>query len=137
MKTKEERKVEREIKALDLTAQLRTQAQNKFVKDMAKDEGVDYYTMLLKCTGQTDPVDYHYTLGYKMSNPVFMIAMNLQKKSNREKAIENFKKELCPEELKIFEEEVVTENMRTNFKKEYEKVNPPNTRRKKLRSGWD
>lgn len=116
--TKEERKADREIKALDLTELLKCEAQQKYVKKMAKAEGIDYHIMLYRCQHPTDPEDFYYSLGFKMSNPVYMIAMNLQKKGNRSKAIENFKKELCPEELKIFESEVQTDNMRTNFKKE-------------------
>lgn len=116
--SKEERKADREIKALDLTAELRTKAQAKYIKKMAKEVGIDYHIMLLRCQQPTDPDDFYFSLGYKMANPVYMIAMNLQKKENRAKAIENFKKELCPEELKIFESEVQTDSMRTNFKKE-------------------
>lgn len=116
--SKAERMADREIKAMDLTAELRTRAQANFIKKMAKEEGVDYHIMLLRCQQPKDPEDFYFSLGYKMSNPVYMMAMNLQKKENRSKAIENFKKELCPEELKIFESEVQTENMRTNFKKE-------------------
>lgn len=121
-KTKEERKADREIKALDLTAQLRSEAQKKYIKKMAKEEGVDYYLMLNRCQNPTKPEDFYYSLGFKMSNPVYMIAMNLQRKDNRSKAIENFKKELCPEELEIFESEVITSSMRTNFKKEIKKA---------------
>ena len=119
--SKAERKADREIKALDLTAELKNKAQARFVKKMAKEEGVDYHIMLLRCQQPTESEDFYFSLGYKMSHPIYMIAMNLQKKENRSKAIENFKKELCPEELKIFESEVQTENMRTNFKKELKK----------------
>lgn len=120
--SKEERQADREIKALDLTEYLKNEAQPKFVKKMAKEQGVDYYIMLNRCQHPTDPEDFYFSLGYKMSHPVYMIAMNLQRRENREKAIENFKAELCPEELAIFETEVITDNMRTKFKRELKKA---------------
>lgn len=122
MVTKEEIRIEKEIKALDLTERLKSEAQTRFVKWVAKEKNLDYYAALQICHGATDPPDYEIMLGYKMSHPVFMIAMNLQGKAKREKAIANFKKTLCPEELRLFEEEVLTDNMRTKFKKKIKEV---------------
>ena len=110
-------KIEKEIRAKDLTEKLKQEAQMRFVKWVAKERDIDYYAALMICHGQTDPPDYEITLGYKMSNPIYMIAMNLQRKPNREMAIKNFRDTLLPEEREIFDEHVLTEGMRTNFKK--------------------
>lgn len=110
-------KIEKEIRAKDLTEKLKQEAQARFVRWVAKERDIDYYSALMICHGQTDPPDYEITLGYKMSNPIYMIAMNLQRKSNREMAIKNFRDTLLPEERAIFDEQVLTEGMRTNFKK--------------------
>ena len=122
MKTREERKADRNILAMDLTKLLESKAQKNFVKWVAKEKKIDFYQALLICQGHSDPIEWEYTLGYKMSNPVYMIAMNMQKKANREKAMENFKKELTPEELAIFESEVQTKSMRTKFRSELGKA---------------
>lgn len=114
-------KIEKEIRAKDLTEKLKQDAQMRFVKWVAKERDIDYYAALMICHGQTDPPDYEITLGYKMSNPIYMIAMNLQRKSNREMAIKNFRDTLLPEERAIFDEQVLTEGMRTNFKKKLKK----------------
>lgn len=113
--------VEMEIRAKDLTEKMRQDAQARFVRWVAKEKGIDYYAALMICHGNSDPVDHEITLGYKMSDPVFMIAANLQRKTNREKAIENFKKTLSPEELIIFKEQVQTEKMRTHFRSKIKK----------------
>lgn len=116
-----ERKIDREIKARDLTNLMKAEAQKKYVKWVSKEEKIDYDSALKICEGRTDPINWNYTLGYKMSHPVYMIAMNLQRKDNRAKAIENFKKELTPEETAIFEAEVETDGMRARFKRKLKK----------------
>lgn len=122
MRTREERRADREIQAMDLTKVLESRAQLNFIKWVAKEKKIDFYQAQLICHGKTDPIEWEYTLGYKMSNPVYMIAMNLQRKANREKAMENFKKELTPEEREIFERDVQTKHMRTKFRSELGKA---------------
>lgn len=82
--------------------------QSKFIQDVAEWEGVSFEEAQAICHGETWPVQYEYTLGYKLSDPIWSIGISLQPgKKAREKAIENFKKQLCAEELALFEQEVM------------------------------
>ena len=82
--------------------------QSKFIEDVAEWEGVSFEEAQAICHGETWPIQYEYTLGYKLSNPIWAIGISLQPgKKAREKAIANFKKQLCPEELELFEREVM------------------------------
>lgn len=82
--------------------------QSKFIQDVAEWEGVSFEEAQAICHGETWPVQYEYTLGYKLSDPIWSIGISLQPgKKARERAIENFKKQLCAEELALFEQEVM------------------------------
>ena len=97
-------------------------ARNKFIQWVMKEEECDYETAYALCTRRTDPVEPEYSLGYKMASPVYQIAMNKQlRKSKREQAIANFKELLEPDELEIFEREVLTRDCRKMWKEEEKK----------------
>lgn len=105
-------------KAEDTREKLASAAQIKFISQVAEWEEVDFTTAQAICLGNTDPVEWEYTLGYKMSDPVFQMAMNGQvRKKAREQACENFKKTLTPEELEIFVRDVESMNTRQMLKK--------------------
>lgn len=94
-----------EDKAWQLTDTLAAQARSKYIVWIMKEEGVDYETAVALATGKTDPIEYEFTLGYKLADPILQIAMSAQPgKKNRELAIANFEKTLEPEELKLFRE---------------------------------
>ena len=93
-------------------------ARSKFIQE----EDCDYETAYALCTRRTDPVEPEYSLGYKMASPVYQVAMNVQlRKSKREQAIENFKQMLEPDELELFEKEVLTKDTRKMWKEEKKK----------------
>ena len=97
-------------------------ARNKFIQWVMKEEDCDYETAYALCTRHTDPVEPEYSLGYKMASPVYQVAMNVQlRKSKREQAIENFKAMLEPDELELFEKEVLTKDTRKMWKEEKKK----------------
>lgn len=96
------------------------QAQAKYVSDVMEWEECDYETALAICTGRTVPREPEYTLGFKMSNPVLLMAMFYQlSKKKRDQAIANFKLTLDPDELQIFVAQVENDATRKQLKKEY------------------
>lgn len=97
-------------------------ARSRFIEWVMKEEDCDYETAYALCTRHTDPVEPEYSLGYKMASPVYQVAMNAQvRRSKREQAIENFKQMLEPDELEIFEKEVLTKDTRRMWKEEKKK----------------
>lgn len=105
-------------KAEDARNTLAGEAQMRFIRQVMEWEDVDFTTSQAICLGNTDPVEWEYTLGYKMSDPVFQMAMNGQvRKKARDQARENFKKTLTPEELEIFVRDVESMNTRQMLKK--------------------
>lgn len=79
--------------------------QNNFIKEIMEADGIDEETARALCHGLTDPIDYHYTFGYKMADPVWQLAMFTQPgKKARLRARENFREKLCPEEQILFDE---------------------------------
>ena len=97
-------------------------ARSRFIEWVMKEEDCDYETAYALCTRHTDPVEPEYSLGYKMASPVYQVAMNAQvRRSKREQAIENFKQMLEPDELEIFEREVLTKDTRKMWKEEKKK----------------
>ena len=97
-------------------------ARSRFIEWVMKEEDCDYETAYALCTRRTDPVEPEYSLGYKMASPVYQVAMNAQvRRSKREQAIENFKQMLEPDELEIFERDVLTKDTRKMWKEEKKK----------------
>lgn len=97
-------------------------ARSRFIEWVMKEEDCDYETAYALCTRHTDPVEPEYSLGYKMASPVYQVAMNAQvRRSKREQAIENFKQMLEPDELEIFERDVLTKDTRKMWKEEKKK----------------
>ena len=80
---------------------------NNFVYQIMEEDGIDEETARCLCMGLTNPIDYRYTLGYKMSSQLWQYAMFHQKsKKKRMNARLNFRDPLCPEEQILFDEEV-------------------------------
>lgn len=97
-------------------------ARSRFIEWVMKEEDCDYETAYALCTRHTDPVEPEYSLGYKMASPVYQVAMNGQvRRAKREQAIENFKQMLEPDELEIFERDVLTKDTRKMWKEEKKK----------------
>ena len=97
-------------------------ARSRFIEWVMKEEDCDYETAYALCTRHTDPVEPEYSLGYKMASPVYQVAMNAQvRRSKRDQAIENFKQMLEPDELEIFERDVLTKDTRKMWKEEKKK----------------
>ena len=109
-----------EDKAMDTQQILAAQAQAKYITWLMKEEDCDYEEALAIVQGRTDPLEPQYMLGYKLADPVWMIAIFKQHgKDNRLKAARNFAALLSDEEKKIFWEEVFDEKNAKAFKKKY------------------
>lgn len=103
-----------EAEKLEIT--LACEAQSRYVSWVQKEESVDYETAWRWCT---DPDAGHpeHRLGFKMSDPLAQLAMNMQiGKKARSNATANFKDTLDAEELEIFEAEVEPMDTRAKFK---------------------
>lgn len=106
-----------EEKALDVNAQLTAQAQMKYLSWLMNEEQIDYEEALAIVQGRTDPVEWEYILGYKLSDPALMIALFKQpRKKNRINAAKNFADTLEPEEAAIFWTQVFDEENGKQFK---------------------
>ena len=80
---------------------------NNFVYEVMKEDGVDEETARCLCLGLTNPIQYEYTLGYKMSSQIWQNAMFHQRSEKRRRnARLNFRDTLCPEEQQLFDQYV-------------------------------
>ena len=107
-------------KAMEVSDTLDAQARAKYIQQVMEWEECDYEEAYYLCIGRTDPKEPKYTLGYKMSSPVWAMAMFGQlRKKKREQARENFKQLLDPDELELFEKELDADAATEEFKHKY------------------
>ena len=112
-----------EDKAMDTQSILAAQAQAKYLTWLMKEEDCSYEEALAIVQGRTDPLEPEYMLGYKLADPVWIIAIFKQHpKKNRIKAAHNFAELLSEEERILFWNEVFDEKNAKKFKKEYKKA---------------
>lgn len=91
------------------------QSQYKFVQAIMKDENVDYETAIEMCTVRSPKWEPKYSLGYKMAPPHIVVMLAT------EKGKAAFKRDLEPEELQLFEDEIQTMNMKDAMLEEWKK----------------
>ena len=90
-----------EEKAMETQQTLAAHAQMKYLSWLMKEEQCDYNEALAIVQGRTDPLEPEYMLGYKLADPVVMIAIFKQHgKNNRLSAARNFAATLTEEERK-------------------------------------
>lgn len=107
-------------KVYEVQSQAAGIAQNKFIQWVMKEEDCSYEEAYAICTGHTDPREPVYTLGFKLSDPVWELAIFKQRnRKKRAQAADNFRQLLEPDELILFDEQVNTENARKQFNEEY------------------
>lgn len=109
-----------EEKALGVNQTLTINAQIQYVKRMANEEGLDYAVMWEICNGMREyPDAAKFTLGLKLSDPAWMIALFKQpRKKKRQQAAENFADSLSADEAEIFWSEVFNTETGKMFKDE-------------------
>lgn len=109
-----------EEKAMETQQTLAAHAQMKYIQWLMKEEECDYEEALAIVQGRTDPLEPEYMLGYKLADPVVMIAIFKQHgKNNRLSAARNFAATLTEEERILFWNEVFDEKNAKQFKKKY------------------
>lgn len=111
-----------EEKAMETQQTLAAHAQMKYIQWLMKEEECDYEEALAIVQGRTDPLEPEYMLGYKLADPVVMIAIFKQHgKNNRLSAARNFAATLTEEERILFWNEVFDEKNAKQFKQKYKK----------------
>lgn len=109
-----------EEKAMETQQTLAAQAQMKYLSWLMKEESCDYEEALAIVQGRTDPLEPEYMLGYKLSDPVVVIAIFKQiGKKNRLAAARNFAATLTEEERILFWKDVFDEKNARQFKEKY------------------
>ena len=115
-------KMKIEDRATQLQSDLAAQAQMKFIQYVMKEEECDYEMAIAIVTGNTDPLEPEYMLGYKLADPVLQIALFKQvSKKSRRQAAENFAATLSDVEKDLFWSEVFNEQTGKQFKAEYKR----------------
>lgn len=96
-----------EDKARTLRNSLQGQAQDKFIRKVMKEDGLDYNEAWARCTGNSETRYPELILGYRLSDPLMIMALYMQGMKNREKAAANFRKTLAdePDILALFDQE--------------------------------
>ena len=109
-----------EDRATQLQSDLAAQAQMKFIQWLMKEEECDYEMAMAIVSGNTDPLEPEYMLGFKLADPVLQIALFKQvSKKSRKQAAENFAATLSDPEKDLFWSEVFNEETGKQFKKAY------------------
>ena len=105
---------------MQLQSDLAAQAQMKYIQWLMKEEECDYEMAMAIVTGNTDPLEPEYMLGFKLADPVVQIALFKQvSKKSRRLAAENFAATLSDPEKDLFWNEVFNEETGKQFKKAY------------------
>ena len=92
-----------ENKAMETQQTLAAQAQAKYISWLMKEESCDYEEALAIVHGRTDPLEPEYMLGYKLADPVWMIAIFKQAgKSRRLQAAKNFCEQMLTDDEKNY-----------------------------------
>ena len=109
-----------EDRAMQLQSDLAAQAQMKYIQWLMKEEECDYEMAMAIVSGNTDPLEPEYMLGFKLADPVVQIALFKQvSKKSRRQAAENFAATLSDPEKDLFWNEVFNEETGKQFKKAY------------------
>ena len=112
-----------EDKAMYTQQILAGQAQAKYLEWLMKEEDCSFDEAMAIVQGRTDPLEPEYMLGFKLADPIWVIAIFKQHgKEKRLKAARNFSELLSEEERILFWNEVFDEKNAKKFKKEYKKA---------------
>ena len=108
--------------AMQKTQDLTAQAQYKYIQWLMKEEECSYEEAIAIVQGRTDPLEIEYMLGYKLSDPAWMIALFKQPgKKRRMNAALNFADLLSDPEKEVFWKEVFNAETGKAFKEKWKK----------------
>ena len=93
-------------KFVEAQADMAAKARAKLLQVVMREENCDLDRARDLCLGNTDPIDYGYTLAWKIEDPMIQHGMwsRTSSRSIREKFTKHFRESLCPEEDQLFEE---------------------------------
>lgn len=103
--------------AEDIHTPILVRSQNDYIQKVMEWEECDRDEAYAICVGWTIPVEPEYTLGYKLADPFWELAMfKSLRKSERERAIKKFREMLTPEEDLLFREQL-EQGFRNKFRR--------------------
>lgn len=115
-------------KVTEKQAEMAAKSRAKFLHFVMEQENCDLDHARDLCLGRTDPIDYGYTLGWKIEDPLVQQGMwsRTSTKKIKEKFINHFRDGLTPEEDALFVEYYLKDNVgermyQRKFKKEKKK----------------
>lgn len=104
-------------KAEEMRWKLHAEAASRFIWKVQEEDNISYEEQRSLCVGESEPVDYHYTLGYKLQDPIVQLGLwGPGTKKAKEKVAKMFEAELTPEEIEIFRNEVLVEKNKRQFR---------------------
>lgn len=105
-------------KAEEIRFKLHGEAGARFIMKVQEEDKISYEEQRDLCLGRSETVDYHYTLGYKLQDPMIQLGLwGPGTKKAKQKVARMFEAELTPEEKEIFRNEVLTEKNKRKFRK--------------------
>lgn len=112
-------------KITEKQAGMAAKSRAKFLHFVMEQENCDLDHARDLCLGRTDPIDYGYTLGWKIEDPLVQHGMwsRTSTREIKEKYIRHFREGLTPEEDALFVEYYLKDNVgermyQRKFKKE-------------------
>lgn len=115
-------------KITEKQAEMAAKSRAKFLHFVMEQENCDLDHARDLCLGRTDPIDFGYTLGWKIEDPLVQHGMWSRTSTSgiREKFIRHFREGLTPEEDALFVEYYLKDNVgerryQRKFKKEKKK----------------
>ena len=120
-----------EEKATNLQFNLASKAQMRYIHWLAKEEDCELDEAWAIVQGRTDPLEPEYMLGYKLEDPVLLMALFGQlKKENRIQAAKNFAATLTDPEREMFYEKIFNEETGQAFKDALKKAKKKGKKKK-------
>lgn len=105
-----------ENKAEDIHQKQAVEARSRYYLYVMEQEGCTLEEAVNLCTGQTEPPVAEYMLGWKLADPFVQLGLFHSGKKVRERYIRHLEKDMTPEELKLFREDVLTQDNVARFK---------------------
>ena len=113
------------------------EAQGEFIEKVMEWESCSRERAMDLCLGNTDPIDYGYTLGYKMQNPLLNAGLfGPNTRAGKMNIIRQIEAQLCPEEIELFRTHYLKKKCNRLWREEFaaatEKEENPYDRRERL-----
>lgn len=108
-------------KAIDINNRLSDEAKSRYIHWVAKEENCSVSEAIDICTGQTDPVQDEYVIGYMTSDVSVLMGLYLSGKKQRDLYARQLESKMTESQIAIFREKVLTESAAKMFKEKLKK----------------